>query len=207
MAGYEKTKRSASCPTGSVSTVKTTASPTSATPKRRKEQQSCSAAERRRTRSAKSVAGRKTKRKPPGTSSREAACPSSDFHSASRSRCSLPSGEQAITGRFRRGRSADLMTMVKLCLHCNCHYEIGTGVRGRCGDCGRAYDRELSRKKRARRARNSARWQRARELARQRDGNRCVRCGGTERLEVHHVVAICGWRRRVRPKQPRNALP
>jgi hypothetical protein len=83
-----------------------------------------------------------------------------------------------------------LMPMMKFCLHCNRHYEIGTGVRGRCGDCGRAYDRELSKRKRARRARSSAAWQKVRALARQRDGNRCVRCGGTERLEVHHRVAL-----------------
>jgi 5-methylcytosine-specific restriction endonuclease McrA len=82
------------------------------------------------------------------------------------------------------------MTMVKLCLHCNRLYEIGTGVRGRCGDCGRAYDRELSRQKRARRARNSARWQKARELAKQRDGGRCVSCGATEKLEAHHIVRL-----------------
>jgi 5-methylcytosine-specific restriction endonuclease McrA len=82
------------------------------------------------------------------------------------------------------------MTRVKFCLHCHRHYEVGTGVRGRCGDCGRAYDRELSRQKRARRARNSAAWQKARALARQRDGQRCVSCGATEKLEVHHIIRV-----------------
>jgi 5-methylcytosine-specific restriction endonuclease McrA len=82
------------------------------------------------------------------------------------------------------------MPMVKFCLHCNRHYEIGTGVRGRCGDCGRAYDRELSRQKRARRARSSAAWQKARALAKQRDGGRCVSCGATAKLEVHHRVSL-----------------
>jgi 5-methylcytosine-specific restriction endonuclease McrA len=33
-------------------------------------------------------------------------------------------------------------------------------------------------------------WQRARALAKQRDGGRCVRCGASERLEVHHVVPL-----------------
>ena len=82
------------------------------------------------------------------------------------------------------------MTSLKFCVHCGRHYEIGTGVRSRCGDCGRAYDRELSRQKRARRARSSAAWQKVRAQARQRDGNCCVRCGGTESLEVHHRVAL-----------------
>ena len=79
--------------------------------------------------------------------------------------------------------------MLRLCLHCGRHYDSRTAVRNRCGDCGRAaYDRELSRQKRARRARNSARWQKARALAKQRDGNRCVSCGATGNLQVHHIV-------------------
>jgi HNH endonuclease len=82
------------------------------------------------------------------------------------------------------------MPMMKHCWHCGRLYEMGTGVRSRCGDCGRAYDRELSRKKRARRARNSARWQKARALAKQRDGGRCVSCGATDKLEVHHIVRV-----------------
>jgi 5-methylcytosine-specific restriction enzyme A len=79
---------------------------------------------------------------------------------------------------------------LRLCLHCGRHYNSGAGVRGRCGDCGRAYDRELSRQKRARRARNSARWQKARALAKQRDGNRCGSCGATVDLQVHHIVRL-----------------
>jgi len=50
---------------------------------------------------------------------------------------------------------------LRLCLYCGRDYHSGTGVRGRRGDCGRAYDRELSRQKRARQARNSARRQKA----------------------------------------------
>jgi 5-methylcytosine-specific restriction endonuclease McrA len=79
---------------------------------------------------------------------------------------------------------------LRFCLHCGRHYEGSTGVRGRCGDCGRAYDRELSRQKRARRARNSAAWQKARAAAKQRDGKRCANCGATEALQVHHVVQL-----------------
>ena len=54
----------------------------------------------------------------------------------------------------------------------------------------RAYDRERGRRKRARRARSSARWQNLRKLAKQRDGRRCTSYGSTDRLEVHHVVPI-----------------
>jgi 5-methylcytosine-specific restriction protein A len=82
------------------------------------------------------------------------------------------------------------MATMKFCVHCGRHYEIGTGVRNRCGDCGRAYDRELSKRKRARRARSSMAWQKARKAARLRDGERCRRCGSVDSLEVHHVVPL-----------------
>jgi hypothetical protein len=36
---------------------------------------------------------------------------------------------------------------------------------------------------------NTSRWQTLRAQVRRRDGNRCVVCGATERLSVHHVVA------------------
>jgi 5-methylcytosine-specific restriction endonuclease McrA len=78
---------------------------------------------------------------------------------------------------------------LRLCLGCHRHYR-SPGIRNRCPDCGRALDRELSRQKRARRARNSAQWQKARAAAKQRDGNRCVHCGATEGLQVHHVVRL-----------------
>jgi HNH endonuclease len=102
----------------------------------------------------------------------------------------VPDPRAARTDRGSRESVEAGAVTLRLCLHCKRHYEIGTGVRGRCGDCGRAYDRELSKRKRARRARSSVAWQKVRALARQRDGNRCVRCGGTERLEVHHRVAL-----------------
>lgn len=41
-----------------------------------------------------------------------------------------------------------------------------------------------------RRTRSTARWQHARAAARRRDGNRCRRCGSTEKLEVHHIVSL-----------------
>jgi 5-methylcytosine-specific restriction endonuclease McrA len=77
----------------------------------------------------------------------------------------------------------------RLCADCNRPYQP-PGVRNRCPECGRAKDRELSRQKRARRTRNSARWQKVRALARQRDGDACVHCGATTELEVHHVVPL-----------------
>jgi 5-methylcytosine-specific restriction endonuclease McrA len=59
-----------------------------------------------------------------------------------------------------------------------------------CPDCGREYDRRLSREKRARWTRNSAAWQQARAAARARDGNACTACGSTENLQVHHVEPL-----------------
>jgi 5-methylcytosine-specific restriction endonuclease McrA len=81
------------------------------------------------------------------------------------------------------------MAIVKLCSHCFRHYKP-PGIRNRCPDCGRDYDRKLSREKRARRTRNSAAWQKARAAARQRDGNRCTNCGSTVSLEVHHIKSL-----------------
>ena len=81
------------------------------------------------------------------------------------------------------------MAQLRLCLHCNRHYQP-PGIRNRCPDCGRKYERQLSKQKRARRTRNSAAWQKAREAARRRDGNRCTACGSTENLEVHHIKSL-----------------
>jgi 5-methylcytosine-specific restriction endonuclease McrA len=79
---------------------------------------------------------------------------------------------------------------MRFCIHCRRHYEIGTGVRNRCGDCGRALDRQMSKPKRARRTRNSAAWQKARAAARERDGQRCTNCGSAQDLEVHQIVPL-----------------
>ena len=77
--------------------------------------------------------------------------------------------------------------ILRFCNHCGKHYDPSTGVRNRCGPCGRAYDQRHSVE---RRARNSARWQRARAEARKRDGERCQQCGSSERLQVHHIVQL-----------------
>jgi len=76
---------------------------------------------------------------------------------------------------------------LRFCIHCGKHYEPSTGVRNRCGPCGRDYDQRHSVE---RRARNSAKWQRARAAARRRDGERCQQCGSSERLQVHHIVPL-----------------
>ena len=40
------------------------------------------------------------------------------------------------------------------------------------------------------------RWSTAREYALRRDGRRCVKCGGEDRVEVHHITPLRG----IRPK-------
>lgn len=37
---------------------------------------------------------------------------------------------------------------------------------------------------------NTATWRAARELARRRDRNACIRCGSTHKLSVHHLVPL-----------------
>jgi hypothetical protein len=101
-----------------------------------------------------------------------------------------PDPRAARSDRGSRESAEASAVTLRSCFHCGRHYHSGTGVRGRCGDCGRAYDRELSRQKRARRTRNSAAWQKARAAAKQRDGNRRVNCGAIEGLQVHHVVRL-----------------
>jgi 5-methylcytosine-specific restriction enzyme A len=101
-----------------------------------------------------------------------------------------PDPRAARTDRGSRESVEAGAVTLRLCLHCGRHYDSGTCVRGRCGDCGRAYDRELSRQKRARRARNSAAWQKARAAAKQRDGHRCVNCRASEGLQAHHIVRL-----------------
>jgi 5-methylcytosine-specific restriction protein A len=81
------------------------------------------------------------------------------------------------------------MASLRYCLGCGKHYQP-PGIRHRCPDCGREIDRRMSREKRARKARSSAAWQKARAMARQRDGDRCRQCGSTQGLEVHHLVPI-----------------
>jgi 5-methylcytosine-specific restriction endonuclease McrA len=70
----------------------------------------------------------------------------------------------------------------RFCLTCNTHHPLGE----RCAE----KERRRYAASRQRRIRSTARWQKARAAARQRDGNRCRRCPSTERLEVHHIVSL-----------------
>jgi 5-methylcytosine-specific restriction endonuclease McrA len=74
------------------------------------------------------------------------------------------------------------MTLMRFCLACNGHHPIGHA-------CAR---REAQRyaASRERRTRGTAKWKKARTLARQRDRNRCVHCGSDKNLQVHHRVAL-----------------
>lgn len=86
------------------------------------------------------------------------------------------------------------MTLSRLCPRCGVVLDQAEVPRGPCDDCRRTHERERSRARRAEsravRARNSRAWQLVREAAKQRDGYRCVCCGSTERLEVHHRIPI-----------------
>jgi 5-methylcytosine-specific restriction endonuclease McrA len=91
---------------------------------------------------------------------------------------------------------ARVSVLLRLCCACGRTYDPYGGYHraGKCQDCTRSYERAKSRERRASstavKVRDSRTWQRARALAKQRDGGRCVRCDGSERLEVHHVVSI-----------------
>jgi 5-methylcytosine-specific restriction enzyme A len=71
---------------------------------------------------------------------------------------------------------------LRFCLHCNSHHQSSYSCPKR---EAKRYAASAARKARGRHA-----WRVARTAARQRDGNRCRRCGGTQRLQVHHVTPI-----------------
>ena len=66
----------------------------------------------------------------------------------------------------------------------NCGALLPAGMRGRCARCAKPPRSGSSRPEI-----DTAAWQKLRRAARMRDGDRCVRCGSTERLSVHHTVA------------------
>jgi 5-methylcytosine-specific restriction endonuclease McrA len=82
------------------------------------------------------------------------------------------------------------MTLLRLCNVCGRDYEQPGRSTGKCPACMRTYERERSRAKPQRLARNSARFKKLREVVKARDGHRCRRCGSSQRLEVHHVVPL-----------------
>jgi 5-methylcytosine-specific restriction endonuclease McrA len=66
----------------------------------------------------------------------------------------------------------------------SCGVVLAVGTRGRCPRCAKPQRPGSSRPELDRSA-----WQKLRRAARLRDGNRCVACGSTKRLSVHHAVA------------------
>jgi 5-methylcytosine-specific restriction endonuclease McrA len=96
-----------------------------------------------------------------------------------------------------RAQGGELAVLLRLCCTCGKMYDPHRGGYHRadkCQACTRTYERAKSRERRASstavKTRDSRTWQRARALAKHRDSGRCVRCGASERLEVHHVVPI-----------------
>lgn len=73
------------------------------------------------------------------------------------------------------------IVLARLCAGCGAL--LPTGARGRCIRCARPPRSGSSRPEL-----NRSAWQKLRRAARLRDGNRCVRCGSSERLSVHHAV-------------------
>jgi 5-methylcytosine-specific restriction endonuclease McrA len=73
------------------------------------------------------------------------------------------------------------MLLARLCPGCG--VLLRTGTRGRCLGCTRPQRSGSSRPELNRFA-----WQKLRRQVRLRDGNRCVRCGSSKRLSVHHAV-------------------
>jgi len=71
--------------------------------------------------------------------------------------------------------------LARLCPSCG--VVLPGGSQGRCARCARPQRPGSSRPELDRSA-----WQKLRRAARLRDGDRCVRCGSTERLSVHHAV-------------------
>jgi 5-methylcytosine-specific restriction endonuclease McrA len=68
--------------------------------------------------------------------------------------------------------------------------EIAAACRRRCSHPARlARDSVRRKRKPQRRVWDSARWQSVRAFMRARDGA-CVDCGATEKLSVHHIVAL-----------------
>jgi 5-methylcytosine-specific restriction endonuclease McrA len=73
------------------------------------------------------------------------------------------------------------MTLARVCPGCGVLVAVGT--RGRCARCAKPQRSGSSRPEI-----DTAAWQKLRRAARMRDGDRCVRCGSSARLSVHHAV-------------------
>lgn len=95
-------------------------------------------------------------------------------------------------------------TIATICLGCG---DLTSRARqGRCPNCAREYEARAkakransrtgdgNRSERGKRVRaehgavvRTAKWKRVAKQVRMRDGNACTRCGGTDRLSVHHT--------------------
>lgn len=71
---------------------------------------------------------------------------------------------------------------LRFCLDCNSHHPSDYSCPKR---EAKRYASSAARKARGRHA-----WKVARTAARQRDGERCTRCGSTRNLQVHHIVPL-----------------
>ena len=76
---------------------------------------------------------------------------------------------------------ADRVTLARACPGCGA--VLAAGARGRCARCARPQRSGSSRPEL-----DKAEWQKLRRAAKLRDANRCVLCGSTARLSVHHAV-------------------
>jgi hypothetical protein len=99
---------------------------------------------------------------------------------------------------------ARMGTIATICLGCG--DLTSRAHQGRCPNCAREYEARAkakrarsrtgdgNRSERGKRVRaehgaivRSAKWKRIAKQVRMRDGNACTRCGGTDRLSVHHT--------------------
>jgi 5-methylcytosine-specific restriction protein A len=85
------------------------------------------------------------------------------------------------------------VALLRICNGCFRPFDPGEMKRGRCIPCGKEYEREKSRRRRARLGTTSARgyggdYQRLRAIAIQRQPW-CSQCGATQNLTADHIVA------------------
>lgn len=74
--------------------------------------------------------------------------------------------------------------VMRRCLDCG----VRVVNRYRCEECDR--QRERARSEVRNRRRPGAARSSTPDRIKKRDGNRCVRCGATDRLQVHHVIPV-----------------
>jgi 5-methylcytosine-specific restriction endonuclease McrA len=103
--------------------------------------------------------------------------------------------KQRVPSRPPLGASGgELAVLARLCPQCGRTLPDVPHTRGPCDECRPKYEREKSRRRRARNpvgaARDTKRWKLVRAQAKARDRHRCVTCGSTSSLSVHHVTPL-----------------